>query len=98
MAFLYSVFTALRGLRCATSQTQWLRVRTFDISAPFVTWTTFSLPLDPVHELSVKITCSDVVHLCVEGAKVPVDRLWPAGALLLNLWELQQHAIAELRR
>lgn len=41
---------------------------------------------------------SDVVHLCVEGAKVPVDRLWPAEALLLNLWELQQHAISELRR
>ena len=41
---------------------------------------------------------SDVVHLCVEGAKVPVDRLWPAEALLLNLWELHQYAISELRR
>ena len=42
--------------------------------------------------------CSDVVHLCVEGASVPVDSLWPAEALLLNLWELQQHAVSELRR
>lgn len=43
-------------------------------------------------------TRSDVVYLCVEGGKVPVDRLWPAEALLLNLWELQQHANSELRR
>ncbi|CAN0414264.1 unnamed protein product, partial [Ectocarpus sp. 13 AM-2016] len=42
--------------------------------------------------------CSDIVHLCVEGANVPVDSLWPAEALLLNLWELQQHAMSELRR
>lgn len=41
---------------------------------------------------------SDVVHLCVEGASVPVDSLWPAEALLLNLWQLQQHAVSELRR
>eukprot|EP00752_Nemacystus_decipiens_P003010 g2792.t1 len=41
---------------------------------------------------------SDVVHLCVEGASVPVDSLWPAEALLLNLWELHQHAVSELRR
>ncbi|CAM9900091.1 unnamed protein product [Hapterophycus canaliculatus] len=40
---------------------------------------------------------NDVVHLCVEGAKVPVDSLWPAEALLLNLWELQQHAMSELQ-
>eukprot|EP00903_Cladosiphon_okamuranus_P009187 g8774.t2 len=40
---------------------------------------------------------SDVVHLCVEGGTVPVDSLWPAEALLLNLWELQQHAVSELR-
>ncbi|CAM9626082.1 unnamed protein product [Ectocarpus sp. 4 AP-2014] len=40
---------------------------------------------------------NDIVHLCVEGASVPVDSLWPAEALLLNLWELQQHAMSELR-
>ncbi|CAB1110770.1 unnamed protein product [Ectocarpus sp. CCAP 1310/34] len=40
---------------------------------------------------------NDIVHLCVEGANVPVDSLWPAEALLLNLWELQQHAMSELR-
>ncbi|CAM9458784.1 unnamed protein product [Laminaria digitata] len=48
-------------------------------------------------ETALDLLRSDVVHLCVEGAKVPVDRLWPAEALLLNLWELQQHAISELR-
>ncbi|CAM9907938.1 unnamed protein product [Ascophyllum nodosum] len=48
-------------------------------------------------ETALDLLRSDVVHLCVEGAKVPVDRLWPAEALLLNLWELHQYAISELR-
>ncbi|CAM9542021.1 unnamed protein product [Scytosiphon promiscuus] len=49
-------------------------------------------------ETALDLLRNDVVHLCVEGAKVPVDSLWPAEALLLNLWELQQHAMSELQR
>ncbi|CAM9877162.1 unnamed protein product, partial [Discosporangium mesarthrocarpum] len=39
-------------------------------------------------ETALDLLRSDVVHLCIESAGVPVDKLWPAEALLLNLWEL----------
>eukprot|EP00611_Tribonema_gayanum_P012005 TRINITY_DN2248_c0_g1_i1.p1 TRINITY_DN2248_c0_g1~~TRINITY_DN2248_c0_g1_i1.p1 ORF type:complete len:401 (+),score=110.71 TRINITY_DN2248_c0_g1_i1:66-1268(+) len=47
-------------------------------------------------ETALDMLRSDVVTLCVQGAGVPVDRLWPAEALLLNLWELHKHVGQQL--
>ncbi|KAG5188077.1 hypothetical protein JKP88DRAFT_267711 [Tribonema minus] len=47
-------------------------------------------------ETALDMLRSNVVTLCVQGAGVPVDRLWPAEALLLNLWELHKHVGQQL--
>eukprot|EP01084_Bolivina_argentea_P240991 404687_1 len=43
-------------------------------------------------DIALDLLRCDVLFLCVEGGSVLASRLWPAEAILMNLWELQCHA------
>ena len=54
----------------------------------------FALSVDDMHQqdfaIALQLLQNDVIVLCIR-AGVPVSKLWPAEALLLNLYQLDQY-------